>query len=60
MWKIGHYASEGPNKNQGEEVNLTQTNDEEETTLMVAISQEGIPGNISLEEKMCLRVLTSV
>nr|KAJ0205822.1 hypothetical protein LSAT_V11C500237350 [Lactuca sativa] len=50
---------EGPNKNQGEEVNLTQTNDEEETTLMVAISQEGIPGNISLEEKMCLRVLTS-
>ena len=34
-------------------MNLTQTIDEEEPVLMMAISHEDTPGEVALEEKMC-------
>lgn len=56
--EFGHYASECPKKNHGEEANLTQAN-EEEPILMMAISQEVTSGKVSLKEKICVNLLTS-
>lgn len=38
LWKFSHYALESLNKEQGEEVNLTQIDDDEELVLMMVVT----------------------
>lgn len=57
--KFGHYASKCPNKKQDEEVNLIQTDEDEDPVLMMAISHEDKSGKVSLKENSDVNLLAS-